>query len=186
MIETVLTKLEWLAKYGFIDIIFGVGVTGLAWRLIRRVIPNNLDGIDVNLSQGGAVTILGQRVEQSLTIEIGNSSGKNCYIGRAYFSATQRRWWTLWLKRSSTRLRVYPKSKRITAKKAFELKFPGQNMQFLSEYETIIRPGHTNVQSTFLALEEPVSQDIIEARCCGVLYLEYATSDTQGVHRLRV
>ena len=186
MIEALLNKLEWLARYGFIDIIFGVGVTAFLWRLLRKVIPNNNDHLHVNLAPGGAMIINGARVVQSLIISIRNSGPKNCYIARAYFRPKQRRWWTLFLRRSSTRLEVDPLSDRIGSKDAFELKFSGEQPGYLSEYEAIVRPGHAKGVSTSLALVRPASQSMIDERRCGTLCLEYATSERQGIHSERV
>lgn len=41
--------LEWLAKYGIIDIIFGVGIISLVVRFLHRFFPRNLDHLHVHV-----------------------------------------------------------------------------------------------------------------------------------------
>jgi len=182
-----LDKLEWMARYGFIDILFGIGVFGLIGHLISKVLPSNYKHLHVNVSPGGPVTIpRANKVPQSIEFHVRNSGPANFYIARAYFRPKQRRWFLLWAKESNTLLRVHPQSDRITDLDAFELKFPGQDPQYFTEYEALIRPGHQNGITTWLALESQVSQDLINKRRCGVLFIEYATLGKQGKHRVRV
>jgi len=184
--ENLLNNLEWLARYGFIDIIFGIGVIGFIVRLLRKNFPSNYENLHVDVSNSGPVTIPGAKVGHSLIISLRNSGLTNFYIARAYFRPKLRRWWCLWLKRIPTKLRVHPNSDRISSKDAIELKFQGRLQSIFNEYETLVRPGHDEVQSTWLPLMQPVQQEEIENRQCGVLYIEYATKDKQGIHRERI
>lgn len=186
-----LDTLEWLARYGFIDIIFGIGVISFLRRLIRRALPTNYEFLHVDVSPGvpGFIPDYNGKqvnVDQSFSLRISNSGRSNFYVARAYFRAKQRRWRTLWLWRTPTQIRVHPRSARIADKDAFELKFPDKRPEYFEEYEALIRPGSLNGQMTWLALEQPVEQRLIDKRRCGVLYVEYATSGRQGVHRVRV
>jgi hypothetical protein len=181
-----LNFLEKLAKYGIIDIIFGIGVVGFLVRLIQKVMPSNYEHLHINVSIGGPVSIPGAgQVEQSISFILNNAGQTNFYVARAYFRPKFRRWWFLWLKRTPTNVIIHPRSFRIAGKDAFELKFQGEHPWF-SDYETLVRPGRSGGQPTWLALEQPMHQSDIDNRNCGVLYIEYATTGKQGVHVVRV
>ncbi len=185
--DAVLDCLETLARYGIIDIVFGIGVIGFIGRLIRRAFPNNYDHLHVNASIGGPVQIPGPGILQnSLNISLSNSGQSNFYLARAYFRAKQRRWWLLWLCPVETKIKIHPASARILDKDAFELKFTGNQPQYFTEFETLIRPGSSNVKTTWLALEQPLQQSLINKRKCGILYIEYAVAGQQGIHRTRI
>jgi hypothetical protein len=186
--KNVLDVLELLARYGLIDIVFGIGVTGLLWRFLIRIIPSRYEWLEVNATAGGQVKIPGAgAVNQSFQIQLVNSGSTNCYVGRAYFRPKLRRWWLLWLKRTPTRIQVHPQSHRIVKKDAFELKFQDQeHKDIFSEFETLLRPGNVTGQTTWLALSTPVQQDDIDKHHCGVLYVEYAARGKQGVHAERI
>jgi hypothetical protein len=181
----VLDTLEWLAKYGFVDIIFGVGILGFLSRRLREIIPSNYDHLHVNVTPGGRVGISVGMIDHSLQIQLRNSGQSNCYVARAHFRPKLRQRRGLWLKPTPTRVMVHPVSDRITDKDAFELKFLGRESIF-NDYETLIRPGHSAVQVTWLAVVEPVQQEDINNRCCGKLYIEYAVSGKQGLHVERI
>jgi hypothetical protein len=186
--KNVLDALEWLARYGFIDILFGVGVIALLRRLLIKIVPSKYKWLEVNATPGGPVTIPGAgAVDQSFRIQLVNSGSTNCYVGRAYFRPKLRRWWLLWLKRTPTRIQVHPQSHRTVKKDAFELKFRDQEHEdIFSEFETLLRPRDFPGQATWLALSMPVQQDDIDKHRCGVLYVEYAASGKQGVHAERI
>jgi len=42
-VKTVMDWLEWLTKYGFLEMIFGFGVLGLLAWLTHKIIPSNCD-----------------------------------------------------------------------------------------------------------------------------------------------
>lgn len=188
----ILTTLEWLAKYGFIDIFFGIGVIGVISslaKLIRKSFPINHEDLHIDISQGGPVSIPPDIItQQSFNIQLSNSGKFNIYIARAYFLAKQRVWWTLWFWNKPTELAVHPGSHRITKKgNAFELKFSYAKQNIFEEHETLLRwKSDTNKQSTWLALSQPVAQQLINNRTCGTLYIEYATLDKRGVHKVKV
>jgi hypothetical protein len=182
MLET----LEWLAKYGFIDIIFGVGIFGLAWKFLRKFVHSNYSHLHVSLSRGDQMQIHGEDVDSSIRIDIRNSGSTNFYIARAYFKEKLRPWWLLWFLPIKTKLKVHPSSDRISDKDAYELKFSGSTLGGLTEYEALVTPGHGNGVTTFLALTENAADEIIQNRKCGVLYIEYAVSGKQGIHRVRL
>lgn len=183
-----LDMLEWLARYGFIDILFGIGVIGFLAKLIKKALPNNYDHLHVHVSSGGPVSIPGAGpLNHSFSIEIRNAGQTNFYIARAFFRPKLRSWKTLWLIQQQTELKVHPESHRITDKDAFELKFLGASQAGFTDYEALVRPGSSSHGvTTWLPLEEPISQNIINERRCGVLYIEYATTGRQGVHVVRV
>jgi hypothetical protein len=182
-----LDALERLTKYGLIDIFFGVGVISFLGGLIKKAFPTNYEHLHISIARGGPVSIPpGIRLSQSFQIQLSNAGQVNLYIARAYFQAKQRQWWTLWLWNKHTELHIHPRSDRIIDKDAFELKFPAQQPNYFTEYEALIRPGHSNRQITWLALEEPIRQQLINRRVCGTLYVEYATSNKQGVHKIKV
>lgn len=183
-----LSTLEWLARYGFIDIIFGVGILGLVADFVRRAFPRKCDHLHVDVCAGGPVTIprAGQ-VQNSFTINLRGAGTTNIYVARAYFKTRIRRWWSLWLLKTATKLKVHPKSFRIAHKDAFELKFANSSTTPFTAYETLITPGSSaSGTSTWLPLEEAVDSDLIQKRSCGILVVEYATSGRQGTHIVAV
>lgn len=179
--------LKWLAEYGLIDIFFGLGVVGLIAGLIRKVLPSNYAHLHTNVAAGGPITIQTGPVGNSIQFHIKNAGTANFYIARAYFRSERRSPWKLWLGWRRTPLRVHPDSGRIAEKdNAFELKFCGQQPQFLTDLEALVQPGSSNSQTTWLALEAPLPSELVESRNCGVLYIEYATQGKQGTHVIRV
>ena len=179
--------LKWLAEYGLIDIFFGLGVVGMLAGLMRKVLPSNYEQLHTSVVAGGPMTIQTGPVGNSIQFQIKNAGTTNFYIARVYFRAERRSPKKLWLGWRKTPLRVNPDSARIAEKKnAFELKFLGQQAQFLTDLEALIRPGSSNSQTTWLALEEPLPAELIESRNCGILYIEYATQGKQGTHVIRV
>lgn len=181
-----LNTLEWLAKYGFIDLVFGFGITGLAWNFLRRFVPSNHPHLHVDLSPGGPVAIGNQEIATSVNFDIRISGSNNFYIARAYFRPAIRPWWLLWAIARPTDLRVHRASDRITDKAAYELKFQGDRLTGFNEYEALVRPGHNHGVTTWLALAEPARECMFNERKCGVLYIEYASSGNQGIHRVRL
>lgn len=179
--------LKWLAEYGLIDIFFGLGVVGFIAGLIRKALPSNYEHLHTSVTAGGPVNIQTGPVGNSIWFHIRNAGQTNFYIARSYFRAERRSPLKLWLGWCRTPLRVHPDSARIAEKNgAFELKFSGQQPQFFTAYEALVRPGSGNSQTTWLALEEPLPSALIESRNCGVLYVEYATGGKQGIHVVRV
>lgn len=184
--QEALETLEWLTKYGFIDIFFGIGVIGIVLGLVRRIVPANYDQLHIDAVNGAAYAIPGaDNVPNSLMFRLSNAGQTNIFITRCYFKAAIRPWFFLWLVPLSTRTKVHPLSRKITHKNAFELKFEGNSPGF-SNYEAMIKPGNSSGISTFLALSEPVGQDVFNERNCGTIYVEYATSGKRGIHVLRV
>jgi len=171
-----------------VNLLANIGIIGYAAKLIRKGFPSNYEHLHISASQGGAVFIPPNiTCQQSFSIQLSNAGQANIYIARAYFQSKQRVWWTLWLWNRDTNLRVHPRSDRIADKdNAFELKFPNSQPSLFTDYETLIRPGHNNRQTTWLALEEPIEQRFIDGRKCGVFYIEYATSNKQGIHRIGI
>lgn len=114
---SILEKLEWLTKYGFIDIVFGVGVLSFLVNLIRKAIPSNYEHLHISISMGEAVSIPPNvTTQQSFNIYLSNAGQVNFYIARAYFRTKQRKWWSLWLWDKATQLYIHPKSDRIAHK----------------------------------------------------------------------
>lgn len=176
-----LQTLEWLARYGIIDIFFGVGVIGFVAHLIRKVVPSNCEHLHVDVYMGGPVEIpRAGKLDHSFVIALRNAGQVNLYVARAYFRPKLRRWWSLWLLRTPTSLKVHPKSYRIADKDAFELK-PAEEHEGFTRYETLVRPGDSRSGVvTWLPLVKSANQEDIERRRCGVLYVEYATRGKQG------
>jgi hypothetical protein len=183
-VHMILECFEWLAKYGFIDIIFGIGALSFLGALIRKVIPSNCEYLHVDAHIGGEVTIpRAGKLKNSYAIKMRNSGSFNIYVSRAYFRSKQRMWCYLWTLQP-TQLRVHPDSYRIADKDAFELKFNNDKGSTFTDYETLINPKKE--KGTFLPLEKPVKQEDITARKCGVLYIEYATQGKQGIHKVYI
>jgi len=185
--DLVLSKLEWLSKYGLIDIIFGIGVISFIFRIIKKAFPSNFEYLHIDVAIGDSVSIpRAGKLDNSLIIRFRNAGYKNIYIARVYFQSKLRTWWTLWLFKLPTRLKVHPQAYRIIDKDAFEVKFNNDN-NGTTEYDTFLKPGSSNKgKSSWIPLEEPVTQNIINDRKCGVLFIEYATQGKQGIHRIRV
>jgi hypothetical protein len=184
----ILGTLEWMSKYGIFDILTILGVFTFLGNMVRKGFPSNYEHLHISVSQGGPVFIPPNiNLPQSFSIQLSNAGQTNVYVARAFFKTRQRVWWTLWLWDRTTQLRVHPRSDRIADKdNAFELKFTGERPNLFTEYETLIPAGHNHRRTTWLALEEPVDQRLIDVRKCGVLYVEYATSNKQGVHKVRL
>lgn len=165
-----------------------IGIISYVVKLIRKGFPSNYEHLHISASQGGTVYIPPNiTCQHSFFIQLSNAGQTNIYIARAYFQPKQRVWWTLWLWNRGTQLHVHPRSDRIADKgNAFELKFSGERQNLFTEYETLIPSGHNHRQTTWLALEQLVGQRLIDSRKCGVLYVEYATSNKQGVHKIRI
>jgi hypothetical protein len=90
--KSVLDALEWLAKYGFIDIIFGIGIVGFVARLMQKALPSNYDHLHVTVSPGGAVQIPGDpNVPNSVRFILNNAGQTNLSVARAYFRPKFRR-----------------------------------------------------------------------------------------------
>jgi len=125
--NAILKTLEWLTKYGFLEIFLGIGVLGLVGKLVHRIVPSNCNYLDVSQSAGGPAAIPGAveqlQVQHSFTIYLRNVGPANIYVARAYFRPKLRRWWSPWLYRTRTRLRVHPQACRIADKDAFALAF---------------------------------------------------------------
>ena len=193
-VNAILEKLEWLTKYGLIEIFFGIGVLSLIGKLIRKITPSNCSYLEVNPFAGPAVTIPGAlqpiHVPHSLTMDLRNVGPANIYVARAYFRPKRRRWYWLWLRRSPTGLKVHPQAFRNKDTFALSFELPGQQAQqvqhMFTEYETLLRPVAGWTARTWLPLTEAVDQQQIEKRRCGVLYLEYASKDRQGLHVVRL
>lgn len=179
--------LEIASKFGLIDIFFGIGIPAFLWNLIRKRAPRNYPYLHISVSNEFVVSIPPNHKNlPSIVFSISNSGNSNFYIARAYFLPTRSNWRTLFLPRK-TYVKVHPYSDRIADKNnAFELKFTSEEPNIFTEYETIIRPGHENKKQTWLALSEPLMMDMILNRDCGTLYIEYATREFQGVHKIRV
>ena len=129
-----LELLETLSRYSFFDIFFGVGITSLFWRFLRRFVPINCPHLHVDIKPGPQVKIRGIAIPDSLRIDIRNSGATNIYIARAYFRAKIRPWWLLWVYPLHTRLQVHPESDRIADLDAYELKFEGDIRNGFTEY----------------------------------------------------
>jgi hypothetical protein len=46
MIDWVLSKLEWLSKYGFIDIIFGIGIFTFIAKILKKKVRSDIESVD--------------------------------------------------------------------------------------------------------------------------------------------
>ena len=175
------------SDYGLIDIFFGIGIPAFLWSLIRKRAPRNYPYLHVSVSEGHSDFIPPNHQNLcAIIFSISNSGNSNFYIARAYFIPTRSSWITLFLA-IKTPIKVHPFSDKIADKNnAFELKFISDDPIIFTEYETIIRPSHKNRKQTFLALTEPLTLEMIQNRNCGTLYIDYATREFQGTHKIRV
>lgn len=86
-VEGLLQCLEWLAKYGFIDIVFGLGIGGFIVAHFRKRPVSEIDGVEI------AVQFLHTNdpniiYKSKLYFTIENHSGQPLYIYRVLFSST--------------------------------------------------------------------------------------------------
>ena len=177
--------LEFASHYGLIDIFFGIGIPAVLWSVIRKRFPKNYPYLHVSASiLDNSVSIPPNHKNlPSIVFSLSNCGSSNFYIARAYFLPEKRDWRSLFFGKK-TALKVHPDSDKIADKRnAFELKFATDNPSIFTHFETIIRPGHENKKRTWLALSEPLTNDLIQQRNCGTLYIEYATKDYHGVHK---
>lgn len=74
--EWLLTKLEWLSKYGFIDIILSLGIFAYLNKVLKGRVKSNIDGVDLlpHFSIG----------EKKIIIGIKNQSSQPLYLYQAY------------------------------------------------------------------------------------------------------
>lgn len=82
MIDSTLKGLEWLAKYGFIDIIFGAGILTVIANAFKSKAVKNIDGIEIIPLN----VLTGEAHDVTLQIEIRNLTHDPVYIFRSYFS----------------------------------------------------------------------------------------------------
>lgn len=176
--DLMLKWLEWLAKYGIIDIIFGVGIISLVIRFLHRFFPRNLDHLHVHV-QRSQISSHSQHenYDNVLGIFISNSGTMNIYIAMAFFRPYSRK--AFFLKRR-TKLNINPCAFKSAAHNAYEIKFGEQWYDF----DVIIKPGQRAF--TYLPLSEPVNQNLIDTRECGSILLEYATAGKSGRHIVRI
>ncbi len=167
-LKPIMDILEYWAKYGFIDIFFGVGVLGIISPLVRRIVPSNLDELHVSADFAAQNTDL-------LFVQIANAGGKNIYISRAYFKP--RRY-----------SRFYLKNKHVLACSQmgnfwnltlnfYELRF-GKNA---GEYDCLLKPGYEHKVATGLQLDS-LPQEKTGTGIFGKVVIEYATYGKQGRH----
>jgi len=70
--------LEWLARYGLIDILLGIGIVGYFRQFLRRPIVDHIDGLEI-----------GRKFQPSggyFEIKLLNLSGESLYVYRSYFA----------------------------------------------------------------------------------------------------
>ncbi|HEX8195559.1 MAG TPA: hypothetical protein VF571_05050 [Pyrinomonadaceae bacterium] len=77
-LKTFLDLLEWLAKYGFIDILFGIGIFEYFRRKFRRTIVEQINDVEIRRSF--------ESESASYEIEIVNLSKEPLYVYQAYFT----------------------------------------------------------------------------------------------------
>lgn len=163
--------LEYLAKYGFIDIFFGIGALGIISRLVSRVVPSNLD--ELHVSADFVV-----QNNPLFFVQISNAGGRNIYISRAYFKPKKG----LFQKNKNTiSPNVRGNFKNIT-QNFYELRF-GEGTR---EYDYLLKPGYENKASTGLQLDSMPSTLETGAGLFGKVVIEYATYDKQGKHVIPV
>jgi hypothetical protein len=72
-----LSSMEWLAKYGFIDIALAAGLFGALSRLFRSKTVSEIDGLEILISVA---------TDNILVIELQNQTSQPIYIYRQYFA----------------------------------------------------------------------------------------------------
>jgi hypothetical protein len=165
--------LEFLAKYGFIDIFFGVGALGIISQLVSRVVPSNLD--ELHVSADFVV-----RDSPLFFVQISNAGGRNIYISRAYFKLKARG--PFFTKnRHALAPSLRGNFKNITLD-FYELRF-GDGTR---EYDCLLKPGYENKMSTGLQLDSMPSTLETGAGLFGKVVIEYATYGKQGKHVIPV
>lgn len=164
--------LEHWARYGFIDIFFGIGVLGIISRLVSRALPSNLH--ELHVSADFAV----QNVPL-LFVQIANAGGKNIYISRAYFKP---RTWDRFFSRDEYALAPSQRGnfKNLTLN-FYEMRF-GEGAR---EYDCLLKPGYDRKVATGLQLES-LPKAKTGAGLFGKVVIEYATYGKQGKHVVHI
>lgn len=169
----IMEYLEWLSKYGFIDIFFGIGVLSVVYRMFIKIVPRNLDDLSINVDfaeQNGNV----------LFIQIANTGGKNIYISHAYFKPRTHKFYYF---RQKTIIEFTEKANFYSLNhKHYEVRFPPN----LQNYDVLIKPGFVNKISTGLAINNRPDNSLIGKGRFGKLIIEYSTYGKQGHHVARV
>ena len=78
--------LECLARYGIIDIIFGIGIFSFLWSKLRAKTIDEIDGVEILPHFDTANSVF--------EIEVRNNSNENLYVYRSYFLPGYRS--TIW------------------------------------------------------------------------------------------
>jgi len=163
--------LEYWAKYGLIDIFFGIGVLGIISRLVSRVIPSNLDELHVSADFVAQNTPL-------LFVQIANAGGKNIYISRAYFKPRPHSW--LFKNKHVLAPSLRGNFWNLTLN-FYELKFGSEGTR---EYDSLVKPGQK--VATGLQLDSLPQTTETGAGRFGKIVIEYATYGKQGRHVVSV
>lgn len=180
-----LEALKWLAQYGIIDIVFGLGVGSIVLSAFRRRTVPEIDGVEI-YSMLSHTTDPQFTHKSKLLFYVENQSGKPLYIYRALFRPKRSL-----LQKSSPRLRISPKT-RINPRGwylPFVASAPGETLalpQFL---------GHGEKCALFITLAEDYSRDVDGQRqledlraklSCGVLMIYCICGAEQKILKTKI
>lgn len=169
-LKPIMDILEYLSKYGLIDIFFGIGILGIVSRLVSRVIPSNLDELHVNADFVVQNTPL-------MFVQIANAGRKNIYISRAYFKPRPHRW-PFSKNKHALALSLRGNFRNLSLN-FYELRFGTEGSR---EYDCLVKPGHDKKVSTGLQLDSLPRITETGAGRFGKIVIEYATYGKQGRH----
>ena len=168
-----MTNLKFLAEYGFIDIIFGIGSLGIISRLVTKLMPSNLDELHVNADFSAPNSNL-------LFVQISNSGGRNIYISRVFFKPRAHE---KIMFRNKYVLAINPRANfKNISRKFYELRF-GDGTK---DYDCLLKPGFENKVSTALQLDSLPSYPETGSGLFGKVVIEYATYGKQGKHVIKI
>ncbi|ENG7521428.1 hypothetical protein ABVD55_004644 [Vibrio harveyi] len=147
------------------------------------IFGSNCKHLEVKMRPGIGINVDGKLLS-SVDFDLKNSGASNIYISRAYFC--DKKICFGFIPRKSA-LSVYQYADRLRYKKnCCELKFLDGALEYLTDTETVIRPGSKFRVQTSLPLESSVDDSLCAAKESGVLYLEYSMKGQQGLHKVKL
>ena len=186
--NSILSSLEWLARYGFIDILFGIGVISLIVHGVRRLFPRNLSHLYVHASQGSFGNLL-KFYKCGLHVLIVNAENEKVFISRAFFQPYYRKFP---FRKRNTILDIHPDALRDSERDRYILQFPDKPLEqqiaeqaiSFSVLDVLINPGDRALAG--LALSRLLDQKTTDSILFGTVILEYSIAGRSGKHLVRV
>lgn len=171
-VSSKLETLKWLAEYGFIDMFFGFGALTIIYQLFRKVIPKNIDELEVSAD-------FESDKDDLLYIQLTNSGNKNIYISKAYFKPFKIGYP---FKRAQI-LKIQQRANlHVIGSDYYIVKFP-PNLQNL---DLLLKPGLSNSVKTGLSLHEKPEGKYRNKGKLGKFVFEYSLYGKNGKHVVKL